>query len=279
MERFKEKARQMQVEAQQKLEAAKEAAKEAAQVHGEKLQQNIEAAKEAAKQKAATIDVAKLKEGISSGSLSSLGLLPSATSAEAGNELRDTTQQSQSSEVCVCSVRARRQRARAHPLRRAQESPFCPSSTRPPRPRVAQPDSSDDATTEHERLVKGEEAGAGLGAVRAGLGAIGSRLGTIGSMGRLGLDQSLSSAKELGAARLSSAKELGAAKVDALRSASSKSLDSAKAIGTKGADGVRAAKAASSAACSSGIDKVRSAKDLAKERGAEALNAASAVSG
>ena len=64
--------------------------------------------------------------------------------------------------------------------------------------------------------------------------------------------------------------------MDALKNASSRSLDSAKNLGAKGVDGILSAKAAGSAACSTGIDKARAARDAAKERGAEALNAGAA---
>lgn len=54
---------------------------------------------------------------------------------------------------------------------------------------------------------------------------------------------------------------MGAAKVDAMRQAGTKSLDNAKAFGNKGMEGIRSATAAGSAACSSGIEKVRGAID------------------
>ncbi|KAL1502976.1 hypothetical protein AB1Y20_011047 [Prymnesium parvum] len=123
---------------------------------------------------------------------------------------------------------------------------------------ASQPDSSDD-TTEQERLVGQKDS-----PLRAKLAGLAS----FGSLGALGLEGSWTSAKSA-----------GAAKVEALRQASSRSLHSARSLGGKGVDGWRTAAAAGSAACSSGINKVRSAKDSARERGAEALHAAAAVSG
>ncbi|MDP7378111.1 MAG: hypothetical protein QF516_08420, partial [Pirellulaceae bacterium] len=79
--------------------------------------------------------------------------------------------------------------------------------------------------------------------------------------------------------KMHAVRDAGSAKVDALRSARCSSFDSAKHIGAKGIDGIRNATAASSAVCSSGVDKVRFVKAAAKERGAEALNAAAAVGG
>ena len=102
MERFKEKARQVQAEAQQKLALL--------QAEGEKIKQtsieNLEAAKEAAKQKAAaaSLDVSKLKESVATraNSFGSLGLLPAAGS-EGIDPSRETVI-SQSSEVRPAAV-------------------------------------------------------------------------------------------------------------------------------------------------------------------------------
>lgn len=95
MEKLRERARQMQAEAQAKLERL--------QAEGERLRQSslesLEAAKEAAKQKAASIDIAKLSSATCSSTISSLGILPSALSRRDSADVSGEASQSQSSEV------------------------------------------------------------------------------------------------------------------------------------------------------------------------------------
>ncbi|KAL3933905.1 MAG: hypothetical protein SGPRY_000073 [Prymnesium sp.] len=174
-EKARERARLVQAEAQQRLERLHE--------EGSKLRQNslehLGAASHKAMQKASAIDVAKLR----SVTFGSLGLLPSMDNVNDGaNVVGDGSidnNEPPSSEVLMPS--------RFHMP--SHLSPAPPSFTR--NLFHMQPDSSDDATTEHELLMR--DAQEEESAFRCGLGAFSDRLASLGNMSKLGLNSSLNS--------------------------------------------------------------------------------------
>lgn len=95
MDKLREKARQIQTEAQQKLERL--------QTEGERLRQSslesLEAAKEAAKQKAATMSMTNLTSTTCASAMSSLGILPTTMSRRDSSD--PTCEQSQSEVWCA----------------------------------------------------------------------------------------------------------------------------------------------------------------------------------